>query len=62
MAAPIASATSVTQVTELIGALDVTLSAEDMAALDKAIARRVKQAVEIRRLVKHMPNYHEPNS
>lgn len=38
MAAPIASATSVTQVQELLGALNVTLSAADMAALDRASA------------------------
>jgi aryl-alcohol dehydrogenase (NADP+) len=36
--APIASATSVTQLKELMGALDVALSAEDVAALDKASA------------------------
>lgn len=38
MAAPIASATSVAQITELMGALSVKLSADDMAALDKASA------------------------
>lgn len=36
MAAPIASATSVKQLNELMGALKVTLSADDVAALDKA--------------------------
>lgn len=36
--APIASATSVTQLSELMGALHVTLSADDMAALDRASA------------------------
>lgn len=38
MAAPIASATSVAQLTELMGALRVTLSAGDVAELDKASA------------------------
>jgi aryl-alcohol dehydrogenase-like predicted oxidoreductase len=38
MAAPIASATSVAQVQELLGALEVTLSAADVAALDEASA------------------------
>lgn len=38
MAAPIASATSVAQITELMGALNVKLSAEDVAALDGASA------------------------
>lgn len=38
IAAPIASATSVAQLTELMGALRVTLSAEDVAALDRASA------------------------
>lgn len=38
MAAPIASATSVAQVTELLGALNVTLSPADMAVLDQASA------------------------
>ena len=38
IAAPIASATSVAQLEELMGALDVTLSAEDMRALDAASA------------------------
>jgi aryl-alcohol dehydrogenase-like predicted oxidoreductase len=37
-AAPIASATSVAQVNELMGALDVTLSASDLEALDAASA------------------------
>lgn len=36
IAAPIASATSVTQLTELMGALQVSLSADDHAALDRA--------------------------
>jgi aryl-alcohol dehydrogenase-like predicted oxidoreductase len=36
IAGPIASATSVAQITELMGALDVELSAADMAALDDA--------------------------
>ncbi len=36
--APIASATSVTQLTELMGSLRVTLSADDVAALDRASA------------------------
>jgi aryl-alcohol dehydrogenase-like predicted oxidoreductase len=36
IAAPIASATSVAQLTELMGALRVSLSAEDVAALDGA--------------------------
>lgn len=36
--APIASATSVTQLNELMGALNVTLSAGDVAALDRASA------------------------
>lgn len=38
MAAPIASATSVTQINELMGALKVALSADDVAALDRASA------------------------
>lgn len=38
IAAPIASATSVTQLTELMGALRVTLTADDIAALDRASA------------------------
>ncbi len=38
MAAPIASATSVKQLQELMGALKVTLSADDLAALNKASA------------------------
>lgn len=38
VAAPIASATSVAQLQELMGALTVSLSAEDMAALDAASA------------------------
>ena len=38
IAAPIASATSVAQVTELMGALELTLSAADLAALDQASA------------------------
>ncbi len=38
VAAPIASATSVAQLTELMGALNVTLAAEDIAALDRASA------------------------
>jgi len=38
IAAPIASATSVAQLTELMGALRVTLSSEDVAALDAASA------------------------
>ncbi len=38
IAAPIASATSVDQLQELMGALGVKLSAEDVAALDKASA------------------------
>ena len=37
-AAPIASATSVAQVTELMGALELTLTAADVAELDKASA------------------------
>lgn len=36
--APIASATSVTQLNELMGALNVTLSADDISALDRASA------------------------
>jgi aryl-alcohol dehydrogenase-like predicted oxidoreductase len=36
IAAPIASATSVDQVGELMGALRVELGADDVAALDKA--------------------------
>ena len=36
--APIASATSVAQLRDIMGALDVTLSAEDIAALDAASA------------------------
>jgi aryl-alcohol dehydrogenase-like predicted oxidoreductase len=38
IAAPIASATSVAQITELMGALDLTLTADDIAELDKASA------------------------
>ena len=38
IAAPIASATSVAQLTELMGALRIELSAEDIAALDRASA------------------------
>ena len=38
IAAPIASATSVAQLSELMGALHVTLSAEDIAALDRVSA------------------------
>jgi aryl-alcohol dehydrogenase-like predicted oxidoreductase len=38
IAAPIASATSVAQVTELMGALELTLTADDIAALDQASA------------------------
>jgi aryl-alcohol dehydrogenase-like predicted oxidoreductase len=38
IAAPIASATSVPQLNELMGALEVKLSAEDVAALDAASA------------------------
>lgn len=38
IAAPIASATSVAQLNELMGALRVKLADEDMAALDKASA------------------------
>ncbi|WP_331007917.1 aldo/keto reductase [Vitreimonas sp.] len=38
IAAPIASATSVAQLTELMGALRLTLNADDMAALDAASA------------------------
>jgi aryl-alcohol dehydrogenase-like predicted oxidoreductase len=38
IAAPIASATSVAQLTELMGALDLRLTAADMAELDKASA------------------------
>jgi aryl-alcohol dehydrogenase-like predicted oxidoreductase len=38
IAAPIASATSVAQLTELMGALRLDLSAEDVAALDQASA------------------------
>jgi aryl-alcohol dehydrogenase-like predicted oxidoreductase len=38
IAAPIASATSVAQLTELMGALRVKLSADDVAALDRASA------------------------
>jgi aryl-alcohol dehydrogenase-like predicted oxidoreductase len=38
IAAPIASATSVAQLTELMGALHVTLSAEDIAELDRVSA------------------------
>jgi aryl-alcohol dehydrogenase-like predicted oxidoreductase len=38
IAAPIASATSVAQITELMGALSVTLTAADVAMLDKASA------------------------
>jgi aryl-alcohol dehydrogenase-like predicted oxidoreductase len=38
IAAPIASATSVAQLTELMGALRLNLGAEDVAALDQASA------------------------
>ena len=38
IAAPIASATSVAQITELMGALELTLTAADIAALDEASA------------------------
>ena len=38
IAAPIASATSVAQITELMGALELVLSVEDVAELDKASA------------------------
>jgi len=38
IAAPIASATSVEQITELMGALELTLTADDVADLDKASA------------------------
>lgn len=38
VAAPIASATNVTQLDELMGALNVTLAPEDIAALDRASA------------------------
>jgi len=38
IAAPIASATSVAQITELMGALALTLTADDVAGLDKASA------------------------
>jgi aryl-alcohol dehydrogenase-like predicted oxidoreductase len=38
IAAPIASATSVAQITELMGALELTLSAADLAQLDEASA------------------------
>lgn len=38
VAAPIASATSVAQLSELMGALRLTLSAEDVASLDRASA------------------------
>ena len=38
IAAPIASATSVAQITELMGALELTLTAADVAALDEASA------------------------
>jgi aryl-alcohol dehydrogenase-like predicted oxidoreductase len=38
IAAPIASATSVAQITELMGALELTLSTNDVAELDKASA------------------------
>ncbi len=38
IAAPIASATSVVQITELMGALELTLTAADIAALDQASA------------------------
>jgi aryl-alcohol dehydrogenase-like predicted oxidoreductase len=38
IAAPIASATSVQQITELMGALKLTLRAEDVAELDEASA------------------------
>ena len=38
VAAPIASATNVAQLTELMGVLDLALSAEDIAALDRASA------------------------
>jgi aryl-alcohol dehydrogenase-like predicted oxidoreductase len=38
IAAPIASATSVAQITELMGALDLKLTPDDIAELDKASA------------------------
>ena len=38
IAAPIASATSVAQLTELMGALRLSLSGEDLSALDAASA------------------------
>ncbi len=38
IAAPIASATSVAQITELMGALELTLSADDVTELDQASA------------------------
>ena len=38
IAAPIASATSVAQVTELMGALKIALTAADVAQLDEASA------------------------
>ncbi|HRP12389.1 MAG TPA: aldo/keto reductase [Terricaulis sp.] len=38
VAAPIASATSVAQLSELMGALELRLDAEDIAALDRASA------------------------
>ena len=38
IAAPIASATSVAQITELMGALELTLSAADVTELDRASA------------------------
>lgn len=38
IAAPIASATSVAQLTDIMGALRVTLSAHDVAELDRASA------------------------
>src|SRR5688572_21496655 len=38
IAAPIASATSVAQITELMGALELSLTADDVAELDKASA------------------------
>jgi len=38
IAAPIASATSVAQITELMGALELTLTADDVAQLDRASA------------------------
>jgi aryl-alcohol dehydrogenase-like predicted oxidoreductase len=38
MAAPIASATSVAQLNELMGALDLKLTATDLSQLDQASA------------------------